>query len=87
MKKKFLIVPFLLLFSFLSFNFAYAQEDTETPPEEDSVEIQIMQTEEETDDAQTTEEEVVELPVYTKEEVAEHNVPQDCWMSFEGMVW
>jgi cytochrome b involved in lipid metabolism len=69
MKKRFLIFPFLLLFSFLSFNLAYAQEDTET------------------EDTQTTEEEVVELPVYTKEEVAEHDVPQDCWMSFEGGVY
>ncbi len=33
------------------------------------------------------EEEVVELPVYTKEEVAEHDTPGDCWMSFEGAVY
>jgi len=36
---------------------------------------------------ETIKEEVVNLPVYTKEEVAEHNLPEDCWMSFEGGVY
>jgi cytochrome b involved in lipid metabolism len=87
MRSKFLRLFFsLFLFVFL-ISPAYAQEDTGTAPEEDTVEIQIMQTEEETDETEVTEEEVVELPVYTKEEVAEHDTPGDCWMSFEGAVY
>lgn len=42
---------------------------------------------EETEEAQPTKEDVVELPVYTKDEVAEHNSPENCWMSFEGGVY
>ena len=87
MRRKFLRLFFsLFLFGFL-ISPAYAQEDTGTAPDEDTVDIQIMQTEEETDETEVTEEEVVELPIYTKEEVAEHNSPENCWMSFEGGVY
>jgi len=27
------------------------------------------------------------LPYYSREEVAEHNVPNDCWVSFFGKVY
>jgi cytochrome b involved in lipid metabolism len=72
MKNKFLKIFFSLsLFVFLIFP-TYAQEDTGTSPDQET---------------ETIKEEVVELPVYTKEEVAEHNTPTDCWMSFEGGVY
>lgn len=75
MRNKFLRLFFsLFLFVFL-ISPAYAQENTGTAPDEDTVEIEA------------TEEEVIELPVYTKEEVAEHDAPEDCWMSFEGGVY
>ncbi len=87
MRNRFLRLFFsLFLFVFL-ISPAYAQEDTGAAPDEDTVEIQIMQTEEGTDETEATEEEVVELPVYTKDEVAEHNSPENCWMSFEGGVY
>jgi len=39
------------------------------------------------EETEATKEEGVELPVYTKEEVAEHDTTGDCWMSFEGGVY
>lgn len=80
MTKRFLRLFFFLILSLFLVSPTYAQEDTGTT-EEDTVDIQIMQTEEEET------EEVVELPVYTKDEVAEHGTPGDCWVSFEGGVY
>jgi len=72
MKNKFLRLFFSLFLFVLLISPTYAQEDTGTSPDQKT---------------ETIKEEVVELPVYTKEEVAEHNTPEDCWMSFEGGVY